>query len=263
MLEGRVALITGSGRGIGRATAVEMTKRGARGIAVTDVDREGGEETVRLVRAGGGDAEFFECDLRDSAAIERLMPSVAERFGGIDILHNNAGLQETTLTDESAVHTLSEEVWDAVVGVNLKAMWLATKFATPYLRESEGGAIVNCSSLSGLVAFPMGPAYSASKGGVLTLTQATALDLADFGIRCNCYSPGIIDTPMSRKYMEMAPDRDAAERSLTRSHLVPRLGQPIEIAKLVCFLASDDAAFITGANYVIDGGSTAWRGTRD
>ena len=263
MLESKVALITGSGRGIGQVTAVEMTKRGAKGVAVTDVDREGGEETVRLVREAGGDAEFFECDLRDSAAIERLMPAVAERFGGIDILHNNAGLQETTLTDKSEVHTLSEEVWDAIVDVNLKAMWLATKFATPYLRESDGGAIVNCSSLSGLVAFPMGPAYSASKGGVLTLTQATALDLAEFGIRCNCYSPGIIDTPMSQKYMEMAPDRAAAERSLTRSHLVPRLGEPIEIARLVCFLASDDAAFVNGANYVIDGGSLAWRGTRD
>ena len=156
-----------------------------------------------------------------------------------------------------------DAAWQAIVDVNLKAMWLATKFATPYLRESDGGAIVNCSSLSGLVAFPMGPAYSASKGGVLTLTQATALDLAEFGIRCNCYSPGIIDTPMSQKYMEMAPDRDAAERSLTRSHLVPRLGEPIEIARLVCFLASDDAAFVNGANYVIDGGSLAWRGTRD
>jgi NAD(P)-dependent dehydrogenase (short-subunit alcohol dehydrogenase family) len=263
LLQDRVALITGGGRGIGQVTAVEMAKRGAKGVAVTDVNREGGEETVKLVRDAGGEAEFFECDLRDSAAVEALMPAVAERFGGIDILHNNAGLQETTLTTQSAVHTLSEEVWDAVMDVNLKAMWLTTKFATPFLRESEGAAIVNCSSLSGLIAFPMGPAYSASKGGVLTLTQATALDLAEFGIRCNCYSPGVVDTPMSRKYIEMAPDKDAAERILTRSHLVPRMGQPIEIARLVCFLASDESSFITGANYVIDGGSMAWRGTRD
>ena len=122
---------------------------------------------------------------------------------------------------------------------------------------------MNTASVQAFISQQTVAAYSASKGGVLTLTQATALDLAEFGIRCNCYSPGIIDTPMSQKYMEMAPDRDAAERSLTRSHLVPRLGEPIEIARLVCFLASDDAAFVNGANYVIDGGSLAWRGTRD
>jgi NAD(P)-dependent dehydrogenase (short-subunit alcohol dehydrogenase family) len=184
------------------------------------------------------------------------------RFGGLDVLVNNAGIIETSLTDQCAVDTLPEEVWDAVYEVNLRAVWLATKFAAPHLRRSKRGPnIVNAASVSGLTGFPLGPIYCTSKGGVVQLTKVTAVDLAPT-VRCNCLCPGVIATPLARGHIEAAEDPGAAMRKLLAPQLVDRLGTPEEVAKLACFLASDDAAFITGGVYPVDGGALAWIGTR-
>jgi NAD(P)-dependent dehydrogenase (short-subunit alcohol dehydrogenase family) len=259
VLQGKVCVVTGSGGGIGRATAVEMGRQGAR-VVVTDVDDAGGAETVSLVQEAGAEASYIHCDVRSEDEISALVAHAVERFGGLDVLHNNAGVHETDFASNPTVDTLSLDVWTKVYEINLRGVWLATKHAAPHLKASERGpAIVNAASIGGLLGYPMASAYCSTKGAVIQLTRATAIDLAP--VRCNCYSPGSIDTPMVQKYVDSAEDEDAAVRGLTGSHLIPRLGEPEEVAKLVCFLASDDAGFITGSAFTIDGGSTAWRGT--
>ncbi|MFJ4788615.1 SDR family NAD(P)-dependent oxidoreductase [Streptomyces sp. NPDC088794] len=264
VLSGKIGLVTGAGQGIGRAIAVEMARQGASAVAVADRTAETAAETADLVRAAGAEAEVIVCDLRVRDDIARMVTRTAERFGGLDVLVNNAGVIETAFTTapDRGVDALPEEVWDAVYEVNLKAVWLATKLAAPYLRRSRRGpAIVNTASVSGLTGFPNAPAYGVTKAGVIHLTKVTAVDLAP--VRCNCFCPGVIDTPLAQDHFAAAKDRDAMERELTAPQLVERLGRPEEVARLACFLASDDAAFITGSSYVIDGGALAWLGARD
>ena len=253
-------MVTGAGAGIGRETAVEMARQGARGVVASDLDGDAAKETAALVEVEGAETLAVACDISSSDRVERLMAAAAERFGGIDVLHNNAGIHETGLTDEPRLESLSEEIFDKVCDVNLKGVWLATKHATPYLRESEGAAIVNASSLSGLVGFEGAGVYCATKAAVIALTKVTALELAADGIRCNCYCPGAADTAMARGYISSAPDPLVAEQTLVASHLIPRMADPLEIASLVCFLASDASSFMTGTAVPIDGGATAWRG---
>jgi NAD(P)-dependent dehydrogenase (short-subunit alcohol dehydrogenase family) len=260
VLEDKVCIVTGSAGGIGRATAVEMGRQGGK-IVVSDVNDDGGAETVRQVEDVGAEAHYVHCNVRDEAQIIDLMQAAVERFGGIDVLHNNAGVQENDFTTEAAVDILSNEVWDAVYEINLRAVWLCTKHAAPHLRRSpRGPAIVNAGSTGGLLGYPACPVYSATKGAVIQLTKVSAIDLAPT-IRANCYCPAAIDTPMVQKYFAAAEDEGALRSALVGSHLIPRLGAPEDVAKLVCFLASDDASFITGAAFLIDGGSLAWRGT--
>lgn len=259
-LDGKVCIVTGSGSGMGRACAVEMAAQGGR-VIVTDVNEAAGNETLAAIEAEGGEARFYKCNLREKTEIKALVDFAAESFGGIDVLHNNAAVHETDLTRHTSIEELPDEVWDAVYEINLKALWLAIKYATPWLKQStRGPAIVNVASTGSFVSYPQAGAYCATKGGVLMLTKAAAVDLAKYGIRCNCYCPGAIDTPMVQKYYEAAEDKAAIMNVLTGAHLIPRLGKPEEIAKLACFLASDDSSFITGAAYVIDGGTLAWRG---
>ncbi|MEU0074849.1 glucose 1-dehydrogenase [Streptomyces sp. NPDC006332] len=261
-LEGKTALITGAGQGIGRAIAVEMARQGASAV-VADLNAAGASETADLVRAAGAKAEAIVCDLRVPDDIEAMVTRTAERFDGLDVLVNNAGVIDSTLTTDRdhGVGSLAEDVWDTVYEVNLKAVWLTTKFAAPYLRRStRGPAIVNAASVSGLVGFPNCPAYGVTKAGVIHLTKVTAVDLAP--VRCNCFCPGVIDTPLAQGFFAAAEDRDAMERELVAPQLVDRLGRPEEVAQLACFLASDSAAFVTGAAYVIDGGALAWRGVK-
>jgi NAD(P)-dependent dehydrogenase (short-subunit alcohol dehydrogenase family) len=262
MLDGKVAIVTGSGQGIGRGIAVEMAHQGAAAVAIVDRNPETVEETAALVREAGAEAEGIVCDLRDRDQIAAAVARTVERFDGIDVLANNAGIIETSLTDQLTVDTLPEEVWDAVYEVNLRAPWLMTKYAAPHLRRSERGPnIVNTASVSGLTGFRMGPIYCTSKGGVIQLTRVTAVDLAPH-VRCNCFCPGVIETPLSKAFMDVADDPAALERHMLSPQLIERMGKPEEVAKLACFLASDDAGFITGASFTIDGGALAWSGVR-
>ena len=259
MLEEKIALVTGSGGGIGRATAIEMAAQGAV-VAVSDIDDEGGRQTVKTIREAGGTAEYLHGDVEQSAECRALVEQTVETFGGLDVLHNNAGVQESYFTTDLAVDSLPEEVWEKVYRINLRAPWLLTKHAAPHLKRSKRGpSILNAGSTGSHVGYPQCPVYNATKGGIVMLTKSTAVDLAP-DVRCNCYCPASVDTYMVQRFREVAEDKEALERMMTASHLIPRLGTPEDVAKLVCFLASDDAAWITGSVYMIDGGSLAWRG---
>ena len=259
-MKGKVCIVTGAAQGIGRAIATELASAGATAVVIADISDELAEQTAELVREAGAQCEYQRTDLMISAEIQRLVDSTAERYGALDVLVNNAGVLDAALSARPSIRNLEEDVWDRVLGVNLKAMWLATKYAAPHLRRSaRGPAIVNAGSVSGLTGYPGSPAYCVSKGGVIQLTRATAVELAPY-VRCNCYCPGSVDTPMRQEMLARTPDPERAEAFMSAAHLVRRAGKPAEVARLVRLLASDDASFITGSIYTVDGGTMAWRG---
>jgi NAD(P)-dependent dehydrogenase (short-subunit alcohol dehydrogenase family) len=263
MLDGKVCVVTGAGAGIGRETAIEMARQRAAAVVSADLDQELAQATADLVERAGARAHAVRCDVTSAEAVQRLMGETNSAFGGLDVLHNNAGIHETGISEHCRLEELSEAVFDRVCAVNLKGVWLTTKHAIPSLRRAKAGAIVNASSLSGLVGFESAGVYCATKAAVILLTKVTALELAADGVRCNCYCPGATETAMASNYIQTASDPARAEQTLVQSHLVPRMATPLEIAKLVCFLASDDSSFITGAAIPIEGGALAWRGVRD
>lgn len=262
-IEGMTFVITGAARGIGAATARVAAARGAN-VVVSDVLDDAGEQTVATITAAGGAATFVHCDVTDAAQVYALMSSAHEIYGGIDVLHNNAGVHESMLTEQTSLESMSVETFNRILSINLTGSFLCAKAALPYLRRSTRGPnIVNAGSIAGWVGTIPGIAYGSSKAGISLLTKNLAVDLAKDLIRVNCYCPAAIETEMVRDVVEAADDPVAVMNTLTGTHLVQRIGSVDDVANLVCFLASDEASFINGVVWLIDGGSLAWRGTLD
>ncbi|TDG15338.1 SDR family oxidoreductase [Seongchinamella unica] len=261
-VEGLRFVITGGAVGIGAGTSRLAASRGAR-VVVADIDDQSGLALVEEIRAQGGEAMYQHCDVTNEQQVVALMAAAAEAFGGIDILHNNAGIHESMLSTELTLETMSLDTFEKVMGVNVTGVWLCAKHALPHLRESDNASIINAGSTSSLSGYPQCQAYGASKGAVMQLSKMLAVDLAPDGIRVNCYCPGSIHTQIVDKFLAAAPDPQAMLNTMTQTHLVPRMGQPSDVAELVCFLASPESRFVNGAVWTIDGGSLAWRGTLD
>jgi NAD(P)-dependent dehydrogenase (short-subunit alcohol dehydrogenase family) len=250
MLQNKVALVTGAASGIGRATAVAFAEAGARAVVVADINIEGLEETAAMVRAGGAEALAIRTDVSRAEDVERLVADAVAAFGRLDCAFNNAGIEgETSPTAE-----IAEADWDRTLAINLTGVWLCMKAELPHLLAADGGAIVNCASVAGLVGFQGAAAYVASKHGVVGLTKAAALDYAQTGVRINAVCPGVIQTPMIDRVLERDP---AMETALTAMEPLGRLGRADEIADAVVWLCSDAASFVTGQAIAIDGGFVA------
>lgn len=247
--EGKVALITGAGSGIGRAAALGLAAGGAK-IVVSDVDENGGNETVSLVEQAGSSAIFVSADVSKPEQVEAAVAAAVEAFGGLHIVVNNAGIGgEANLTGDYSL-----EGWHKVIDINLHGVFYGMRYGIPAILASGGGSVVNISSILGLVGWASAPAYVAAKHAVTGLTKAAATEYAQQGIRINSVHPGFIETPLLTK-AGIVPGSDGYN-FIASKHAMNRLGQAEEVAKLIMWLCSDDASFITGSNMAVDGGYT-------
>jgi NAD(P)-dependent dehydrogenase (short-subunit alcohol dehydrogenase family) len=249
-LENKVALITGAGSGIGRETAVLFADEGAK-IVVVDINDEGGQETVRLVQAAGGEAMYVHADISKAADCDRMIQAAEASYGKLNVLFNNAGISHAR--DDDAINT-EEEVWDLTMAINLKGVFLGCKYGIPALRRAGGGSVINTASFVAILgaATPQ-LAYTASKGGVLAMTRELAMIHARENIRVNALCPGPLRTELLMKYLDTE-----AKRQRRLVHIpMGRFGEAKEIAKAALFLASDESSFTTGATFLVDGGITA------
>ena len=249
-LDGKVALITGAGNGMGQVASVLFAREGAR-IVVADFSESGGAETVAAVEAVGGEAAFVKVDVANADQVEAMISFAMNRFGALNVLYNNAGIFPA---DDGGATETPEPTWDRVMEVNLKGVWLGCKYGIPAMLESGGGSIVNVASFVALMGAATAQiAYTASKGGVLAMTREIAVEYGRRNIRANSLCPGPIATPMLEELMS------DPERKARRIVHIPmgRLGQAEELAKAALFLASDDSSFMTGSQLVVDGGITA------
>jgi NAD(P)-dependent dehydrogenase (short-subunit alcohol dehydrogenase family) len=256
-LTGRVAMITGAGSGMGRAAARLFAAEGA-SVVVAEVNAETGPTVEREIRDAGGTARFVACDVSQADQVKAAVDAAVAEFGALHVLYNNAGLwypargnYRPGITDAPAP-LLEENIWEVTIGVNLKGTYLCCKYGIPAMQAAGGGAIINVSSIAALrVGRGASDAYTAAKGGIMTMTRTLAVEHAQYGIRCNCIFPGAIKTPLVG---ELTPEQ---ERATAASIPLGRWGQPEDVAKMALFLASDDSSWITGQFFVVDGGFTA------
>lgn len=246
LLEGKVALVTGGGSGIGRAAAQIFAREGAK-VVVADVTIQGGQETVQMVKEAGGEAIFCQTDVSKEVEVEALINKAVETFGQLNCAFNNAGIGEV----EGRIHLSTEEKWDRIININLKGVWLCLKYEIAQMLKQGGGAIVNTASAAGLIGTVFQPVYSASKHGVVGLTKSVALQYAKDGIRVNAVCPGGVRTQMMETIIAVKP---SYERVNIEAEPIGRMAQPEEIAEAAVWLCSDAASFVTGHAMAVDGG---------
>jgi NAD(P)-dependent dehydrogenase (short-subunit alcohol dehydrogenase family) len=251
----RKAFVTGAGKGIGRAIALLFARHGAKVGVNVHTSVEGGRQTVQDIAEQGGEALLLPADISNPAEVKEAIDGFVRRFGGIDILVNNSGIGTTRTADR--VTEIDEDEWDRVMEVNLKGAMLTSKYAIPHMRKRGSGAIVNISSIRGLLGNPVLASYCASKGGMVLLTMQMAVDYADDNIRVNCVCPGFTHTEMFESYLRKQEDPSEARKLFAEMAPLRRVGRPEEIAWCALFFASDESSFITGAVLPADGGYTA------
>jgi NAD(P)-dependent dehydrogenase (short-subunit alcohol dehydrogenase family) len=249
ILQGKVVLVTGGGSGIGRATSILLAKQGAK-VMIADYVPEGAERTVKMIKEAGGEANCIAADVSVTRQVEMMVDKTVETYGRLDCAFNNAGI-EGKMVDTA---DYPEDVFDRIIAINLKGVWLCMKYEIPQMLKNGGGAIVNTASAAGLVGVAQLSAYNASKHGVVGLTKTAALEFAQKNIRVNCVCPGLINTPMVAR---MVDSRGMNEQELLAAEPVGRMGRPEEIGEGVVWLLSDAASFVTGHSMSIDGGFVA------
>jgi meso-butanediol dehydrogenase / (S,S)-butanediol dehydrogenase / diacetyl reductase len=250
-LAGKVAVVTGASRGIGRASALLFAKEGAK-VTVADVRDEMGRDAVKEIEKTGGEANFALTDVSKEADVKRMIEDTVTRWGRVDILFNNAGYSLVKRVDE-----MSEAEWDEILGVNLKSVFFGVKHVVPFMRRQGGGVILSTASISGLVGQMLTPAYVAAKGALVLLTKSLAMDYGAENIRVNCICPGITDTPALRKHLDTAADPEALIRERQSRVPLGRFLLPEDIARAALYLVSDESEGVTGIAHLVDGGMLA------
>ncbi len=245
---GKVALVTGAASGIGRSTAELYAREGAK-VVVSDLNEQGGQETVGLIRSAGGDAIFVKADVSDPAQVEALVRQTMDAYGRLDYACNNAGIAG----ESNPTADMSIEGWQKVIDINLSSVFYSMKYELEAMLQNGGGSIINMASILGQAGFAGAPGYVAAKHGVVGLTRTAAVEYAPSGVRVNAIGPGFISTPLIG---ELEEDKETNDM-LVSLHPIGRLGKPEEIAELVIWLSSDKASFVTGAYYPVDGGYLA------
>jgi len=250
-LEGKAALITGAGAGIGRATAQLFAREGA-SVAVVDLNETTARETVEKIHAEGGRAIAIVADVSQPDAVEAMFRDTVAAFGKLNIVFNNAGIVRQGRVEDSSI-----EDWNAQIATTLTSVFLGCKFAIPLLRQQGGGVIINMASIAGVIGIVNRAVYSAAKGGVIGLTRAVALDHAAEGIRCVYLAPATIETPSLKERIDSSPDPVGARRAFEARQPLGRIGRPDDVAHAALYLASDEASFLTGSGLHVDGGMAA------
>jgi 3-oxoacyl-[acyl-carrier protein] reductase len=247
-LANKVAIITGAGSGMGKTAALLFAAEGAK-IAAADITEGAVKETVAEITKAGGQALAIRADVSKAADVERMVDEAVAKFGALDIIYNNAGIEG----DSAFLSNMTEEQFDRVIAINLRGVFLGMKFALPHMMKARSGSIINTASIAALVAIKGSTAYAAAKAGVIAMTRVAALEYGRYNIRVNAICPGAIETPMAERVRAGIAPNPAA---IKRISLLERMARPEEIAKVALFLASDDASFATGAPFIIDGGWT-------
>jgi len=251
-LFGKVAIITGGANGMGRTTALLFAREGAK-VVVGDIDAQAGASLVAEAKAAGGELLYLRCDVSKEADVAHLVAHAETSFGKLDTIFNNAGIEQPATPSAE----LSEEIFDRVIGINLKGTFFGCKHAIPALMRNGGGTIVNNSSVAAFANVGGNLSYAASKGAVMSLTRVLAIEYAAHGIRANAINPGVIDTAMNTRNRARAADADGWTTRALAAIPMGRMGTGLEIAETVLYLASDQSSFVTGIGLVIDGGRVA------